>query len=107
MTTVRGAIENTVPISSFNRGLAGKIFAEVKRTGPKVVMRNNVAECVLLSPQDYIKLLDELEEAKLLSLAEERMAHYNPTRTIPAEEVYRELGIAEDDLADAGEVEFE
>lgn len=38
---IRSAIENTISISQFNRGLAGKIFDEVKRHGAKVVMKNN------------------------------------------------------------------
>ena len=28
MNSIRGAIENTVPISQFNRGLAGQIFED-------------------------------------------------------------------------------
>lgn len=48
---IRSAIENTISISQFNRGLAGKIFDEVKRYGAKVVMKNNSPECVLLSPR--------------------------------------------------------
>jgi len=49
MDAIRGAIENTVSISLFNKGLAGRIFEEVKRCGAKVVMKNNSAECVLMS----------------------------------------------------------
>ena len=59
MTSVMSAIKNTVPITQFNRGLAGKIFEEVKQTGAKVVMKNNTAECVLLSPEEYVRLMDE------------------------------------------------
>ena len=58
MTSVMSAIKNTVPITQFNRGLAGKIFEEVKQTGAKVVMKNNTAECVLLSPEEYVRLMD-------------------------------------------------
>ena len=47
MASVMSAITNTVPITQFNRGLAGKIFDEVKQCGAKVVMKNNTAECVL------------------------------------------------------------
>lgn len=36
MTSVLSAIKNTIPITLFNRGLAGKIFEEVK----KVVLRS-------------------------------------------------------------------
>ena len=53
MVNIASAIRNTVPISMFNRGLAGKIFDEVKQSGAKVVMKNNAAECVLLSPEEY------------------------------------------------------
>ena len=44
MQSVVSAINNTVPISQFNRGLAGKIFSDVRKNGPKVVMKNNEAE---------------------------------------------------------------
>ena len=101
------AIKNTVPISLFNRGLAGKIFEEVRQGGAKVVMKNNAPECVLLSPEEYVRLIDEINDAKLLALATERMANYDPDTLIPAEEVYRELGINEKDLEDCDEVEIE
>ena len=107
MGSIRSAIENTVPISLFNRGLAGKIFDEVKRYGAKVVMKNNAPECVLLSPEEYLRLLDELNDAKLLSCAAERMAHYDPSTTVSQEEVDREFGFSPDDYKNMDEVEFE
>ena len=42
MSNVMSAIRDTVPIGQFNRGLAGKVFEDVKRTGPKVVIKNNI-----------------------------------------------------------------
>ncbi len=107
MTNIVSAITNTVPISQFNRGLAGKIFEEVKQCGAKVVMKNNVAECVLLSPEEYMAMVDELNDARLLLLADHRMKNADLAKTISAEDVYRELGITPEDLADFGEVEFE
>lgn len=50
MVNIASAIRNTVPISLFNRGLAGKIFDEVKQSGAKVVMKTmlrNVFFCLL------------------------------------------------------------
>lgn len=107
MSSVISAITNTVPISQFNRGLAGKIFDEVRRTGAKVVMKNNTAECVLLSPEEYVRLMDEINDAHLAEMAAERLEHFDPATLIPAEEVYRELGITEDDLEGYEEVEIE
>ena len=107
MISVLSAITNTIPITQFNRGLAGKIFDDVKRSGAKVVMKNNTAECVLLSPEEYVRLMEEVNDARLLATATERMSHYDPSATISGEEMNRRLGITESDLADFDKVEIE
>lgn len=107
MASVASAITNTVPISQFNRGLAGKIFDEVKKCGAKVVMKNNVAECVLLSPEEYMRMVDAIEDARLCAIAEARMEHFNNENTISFEELNKKAGISEGDLADFDEVELE
>lgn len=107
MPSVISAIQNTVPITYFNRGLAGKIFEDVKVTGAKVVMKNNAAECVLLSPDEYVRLMDEVNDARLLAIASERMANIDPTTLIPEEKVWERLGVTEEELASIGEVEIE
>ncbi len=101
------AIENTIPISQFNRGYAGQIFSEVKQSGAKVVMKNNAPECVLLSPQEYVRIMDELNDARLLAMASQRMEHFDPSATIPGDEVQKNLGITDEEIADFDEVEFE
>lgn len=107
MTSVRSAIENTVSISQFNRGQAGKIFEDVKQSGAKVVMKNNVPECVLMSPENYIALLDALEDAQLQVLAMERLANYDPEKLISQEEINRKYGITQEELDAMEDVEFE
>lgn len=107
MVNIASAIRNTVPISMFNRGLAGKIFEEVKKSGAKVVMKNNAAECVLLSPEEYMRLVDEVNDARLLTLASERMEKAEPAAFIPAKHLYGELGISQADLDAVGEVDIE
>ena len=107
MASVVSAIRDTVSIALFNRGLAGKVFEEVKRTGAKVVMKNNAAECVLISPEEYTRLMDELNDARLLAIASERMATFDPDTLISEEEMDKRLGITDDELASIGEVEFE
>ena len=107
MGSVLSAITNTIPISLFNRGLAGKIFVEVKQCGAKVVMKNNAAECVLLSPEEYVRLMDEVNDARLLAIAAERFANYDPANVITEEEMDKRLGITEADLEGFEEVELE
>ena len=97
MPDMTNAITNTISISLFNRGLAGKVFEDVKRSGAKVVM----------SPDEYVRLMDEINDARLLALATERMSNYDASRVISEAEVLKELGITADDLADADKVEIE
>ena len=107
MASVVSAIRDTIPISQFNRGLAGKIFDEVKASGAKVVIKNNTAECVLLSPEEYVRLMDELNDARLLTLAIQRTSNYDASTLISESEIDNKLGITEEDLNNFGEVEFE
>ena len=102
MSSIRSAIESTIPISLFNRGLAGKIFDEVKHCGAKVVMKNNTPECVLLSPDEYIRLLDEVNDA-----ATERMSHFNPAAVISQEQVDQEFEFTPSDYESTDDIEFE
>lgn len=107
MINVTSAIRNTISISLFNRGLAGKIFEDVKSTGTKVVMKNNTAECILMSPDEYVNLMDEINDTRLFTTAAERMEHFDPAKVISQEEVDREFGFTFEDLKDADEVEIE
>jgi PHD/YefM family antitoxin component YafN of YafNO toxin-antitoxin module len=107
MQSVVSAINRTVPISQFNRGLAGQIFSDVKKTGPKVVMKNNEPEAVILPPNQYVELMDILNDYELLSIAVERMEHFDPSTLISEEEMDRELGITQEEFDSVGEVEFE
>lgn len=70
-------------------------------------MKNNATKCVPISPDEYIRLTDEEIDSKLLSIATERMAHYDPDTAIPAEEVYRKLGITQEDVKNCGDVEID
>ena len=107
MENVASAVKDTISISLLNRGMAGKIFKMVKDTGPKVVMKNNMPECVLMSPEEYIKLIDEIEDMKMAAIAEERLAHADLEHTYSRKDVCKELGISEEDIKNAGEVEIE
>jgi len=105
--SVRSALESTVAISQFNRGLAGKIFEDVKHSGAKVVMKNNAPECVLVAPEEYIKIMDELEDTRLLNLAAERMANFDPAFVVSQSEVDEVFGFDPEKLEDLEEIEFE
>ncbi len=107
MDSVVSVIRNTVPITQFNRGMAGQIFEDVKASGTKVVMKNNVAECVLISPERYLALMDELEDAQLLAVANARLAGFDPKDAVSSEDFWKPFSISEEEANAAGEVELE
>ena len=51
--------------------------------------------------------MDEVNDARLIAVASERMAHFNPATLISEEEMNRRLGITEDDLTGFDEVDIE
>ena len=100
-------LNKTVPITAFNRGKAGQIFSEVKRSGMAVVIKNNAPECVLLSPQKYEEMREELHEMQLARLAAERLRDFDAKKCIPFEEVCKNMGMSPAACEDGDEVVFE
>lgn len=60
-STTKNLLKNVVPISRFNKGEAGKIIEEVKTEGMKIIIKNNIPECVLISSQDWDSLMLDFE----------------------------------------------
>ena len=52
-------------------------------------------------------LMDELNDAHLLAVASERMAHFDPASLISEEEMTKRLGISDNDLAGFDEAGIE
>lgn len=107
MNFIKQISNRTVSISDFNRGLAGRIFDDVKSTGSKVVLKNNTPECVLLSPEEYSRLMDEVEDARDLMLAKSRLESMNEIEVISKEDIEQAFKINFDDIEPLSEDEFE
>ena len=91
-------LDSIIPISLFNKGQANKIFADVKKFGTRIVVKNNVPECILMSPQCYQQMMEEYENAILAAEAEKRLA--TKTEYISHENVMKEFGLTPSDLDD-------
>lgn len=106
MTNYEYVLKNMVSFSEFNRGQAGKIFDEVKNKGTKIVIKNNRPECVLVSVNDYIQMVDEINDAKDFLMAVDRIGTFgdNLENTISQEEVEKIFDI---DSSDYKEIEIE
>ncbi|MDR3209801.1 MAG: type II toxin-antitoxin system Phd/YefM family antitoxin [Oscillospiraceae bacterium] len=104
--SLSAALDALVPISRFNKGEANKIFDEVRATGCKIVVKNNAPACVLLSPEQYKAMREELDDRYLLALALERMANDNGV-SYTMEEILAEDGLTLADLDAMEDVELE
>ena len=109
MRSTMQAIEimrSMVPVSRFNKGEAAKIFDEVAKSGMRIAVKNNKPACVLLSPERYERLLEEIEDLELMMEAEKRLA--NDTGVYYSfDEVMAANGITQADIDAAEDVEIE
>ncbi len=103
--SVAGMMKRIIPITRFNKGEAAKIFDEVENTGAKIVVKNNVPACVLLSPEQYDFLIEMVSDYMLYLEAENRISQ-NSDEVLSREEVMHNLGISSEELDDI-EVEIE
>ena len=60
-----------------------------------------------MAPDKHARLIDEVNEDRLLALATQRMAKADPASFISAETLYAEMGISQEDLDEIGEVDIE
>lgn len=60
-----------VPITRFNKGEAGKIIDEVKQNGPRIIVKNNVPECLMISLDDYTNLTEAANRTITLDVSKE------------------------------------
>jgi len=107
MDAIVSIMNSMVSISDFNKGDAGKIFGSIKASNqPKLVLRRNEPECVLLSPKTYTSMVEELEDLRDYKMAVERLMK-NSEKTVSWNEALKQLHISEADLESTGDVEFE
>ncbi|MCL2494890.1 MAG: type II toxin-antitoxin system Phd/YefM family antitoxin [Oscillospiraceae bacterium] len=105
--TFQSALRSFVPISQFNKGQAGKIFDRLKTEQRLMVLKNNAPAAVILSPEEYYRITEYECEQELVRAAHERMQGDWESRCIPEKDVLEMLGITEEDIAAAENLEVE
>lgn len=91
-------LDSIIPISRFNKGEANRIFSDVKKFGTRIVVKNNVPECILMSPQSYQQMMEEYEDAILTVEAAKRLSQ-NVEYT-SQDEMMKKLGLSDSDFDD-------
>lgn len=104
--SVKEMLNSIIPISRFNKGEANKIFNEVNNSGYKIVIKNNKPTCILISPEQYEKMMETIEDYKLFVDAEKRMRSASEADFISHEQLMKTLNIQKGELEDI-EVEIE
>ena len=89
-------LNSIIPISRFNKGQANKIFSEIKKIGTGIVVKNNVPECILMSPQDYQQMMEEYENALLIAESQKRLSE--KTDYIAQDTIMKKYDLSESDL---------
>ncbi len=114
-STLLDLTERLVPISDFSQGKAGKIFNDVSENDHEyIILKNNQPTAVLLSVKEYRetqkklseleKLMERIENIRLLKLAESRMN----SEISSFETFVSEQGFSMEELEELSEsVEFE
>ena len=100
------ALDAVIPITRFNRGEANKIFEEVKESGCKVIVKNNVPTCIMLSPERFKAMVDMIEDQALLEVAEARVK-YRSEKASSFEDVLAKDGLSLADIDAMEDVEIE
>jgi PHD/YefM family antitoxin component YafN of YafNO toxin-antitoxin module len=98
-------IRSMVSVSRFNRGEAAKIFDEVEQTGIKIAVKNNKPACILISPQKYKMMVEEIEDLYLLIEAEKRISETDIEYSF--ESVLADNGMTLSDVDAMDDVEIE
>ncbi|WP_297417420.1 type II toxin-antitoxin system Phd/YefM family antitoxin [Clostridium sp.] len=104
--SINNVLNSLVPISRFNKGEANKIFDEVKETGCKIVLKNNVPTCILITPEKYNEMMETIENYNLLVEAEMRIKNSKDEELISQSDMLSKLNINPSEL-DNIEVEIE
>ena len=107
MAITADLLQSLVPISQFNKGQAAKIFDRLHSDRELIVLKNNQPSAVILSPEEYTRLMQIEEDYFLLLEANKRMEANGNNKTISFDSVMSDLGISEDELLDTEDVDIE
>lgn len=101
-------LDNIMSVSDLSHGKASAAVDKASNGQTVVIMRNNRPAAIMLSPQEYTAMTEAVEDAEDCAEAVERLSRLErgETHEVSDEEVMAELGITEEDIANAEEPEI-
>lgn len=107
MSETVNVLKSLVSVSYFNRGKASQIFDRLKTEKELIVLKNNKPSAVIISPEEYERLVSIEEDYELLLEANKRLTDVNENSTASWTDVLKELEISEEEINATGDVEVE
>ena len=105
MANIMTMVNKMIPISQFNKGQASKIFERLNKEKFLVVLKNNQASAIILSPAEYSRLSEIEEDYRLLIEANKRINDNNSTY-VSYEDALKTLSVDPFELKVAEEVDI-
>ena len=103
--TIANTIKNLVPITNFNKGKSSQIFASLKDHNELIVLKNNQAVAIIVTPEKYEELEEAQKDLKLLLEAQKR--YENNHESISMDDVMKKYNLSQEKIDDLGGIEFE
>ena len=95
-----------VAISDFNKGKATQAFDTARDGEPVFVMKRNVPTAVILSFDEYYRMVEELEDADDYQQAVQRIASNPDDVTLSRDEALKAMGLDENTVRHAEPLEI-
>ena len=86
--------------------MAAQAFSSASNSTPVIVLKNNAPYRVITTPDEYAYLSEVEADMVLMAEAMARLTANQDAGSVPAEEVYAELGIALEDVDAIEDVEL-
>ncbi len=107
MAFTTNILNQLVSISQFNRGQASKIFDRLHSERQIVVLKNNLPTAIIITPEEYSRLVGIEEDHLLFLEATKRVSNEKKQNTLTIETIMTELGISQTDIDNCEEIELE
>lgn len=106
MSATERILNKLIPITLFNRGKASQIFNRLQHEKELIVIKNNVPSAVILSPDEYERMVEIEENYHLLIEAQSRMTPENMEAAISFDRVLTDLGLSSEAIENAEDIDI-
>ena len=103
--SVAHVLENMYSVSELSRGKASTVLASVSDGSPAIIVKNNKPYRVVMTVEEYTRIMEHFEDEYLLELAEERLKAHEGSLGRPFGELLAKYGIDPD--AEYNDIEAE